>query len=142
MAKSRKPTPVTLTDRQRERLERLWFYYGNYGPQATPGNHQFIQGLLEHGLDLRPLQTKRIPKSERPTLECEAAVEAVLAASGGDAEEGTSRPTFLKLVPSPGGECKPGAPNLELKSLLDEMRRRQTSGRDRGGLDSGGKDAA
>jgi hypothetical protein len=80
MAKRRQATPVTLTDSQRDRLERLWFYYGNYGPQATPGNHQFIQGLLEHGLDLRPLQTKRTPRSERPTLECEAAVEAVLVA--------------------------------------------------------------
>jgi hypothetical protein len=27
MAKRRKATPVTLTDGQRERLERLWFYY-------------------------------------------------------------------------------------------------------------------
>jgi hypothetical protein len=142
MAKRREAAPVVLTDKQRERLERLWFYYGNYGPRTTPGNHQFIQGLLEHGLDLRPLQTKRTPKSERPTPECEVAVEAVLAASGGDAEEGSSRPAFLKLVPSPGGERKPGAPDLELKSLLDEMRRSQTSGRDRGGLDAGGKDAA
>src|SRR5215218_7727145 len=111
MARRREAAHVTLTETQRERLERLWFYYGNYGPQATPGNHQFIQGLLEHGLDLRPLQTKRTPKSERPTLECEAAVEAVLAASGSDAEEGASRPAFLKLIPSPGGERKPGAPD-------------------------------
>jgi hypothetical protein len=110
MAKRRKAAPVTLTEGQRERLERLWFYYGNYGLRTTPCNHQFIQGLLEHGLDLRPLHTKRTPKSERPTPECEAAVEAVLAASGGDAEEGATRPAFLKLVPSPGGERKPGAP--------------------------------
>lgn len=66
----------------------------------------------------------------------------MLAASGGDAEEGASRPAFLKLISLPGGERKPGAPDPELKSLLDEMRRRQTSGRDRGGLDAGGKDAA
>lgn len=142
MAKRREAATVALTDKQRERLERLWFYYGNYGPRTTPGNHQFIQGILEHGLDLRPLQTKRTPKSERPTPECEAAVEAVLAASGGDAEDGTSRTAFLRLVPSPGGERKPGAPDPELKSLLDDMRRRHTSGRDRGGLDAGGKDAA
>lgn len=141
MAKRSKAAPVALTDKQRERLERLWFYYGNYGPRTTPGNHQFIQGILEHGLDMRPLQTKRTPKSERPTPECESAVEAVLAASG-DADEGASLPAFLKLVPSPGGERKPVAPDPELKSLLDEMRRRQTSGRDRGGLDAGGKDAA
>lgn len=142
MARRREATPVTLTDAQRGRLERLWFYYGNYGPRTTPGNHQFIQGLLEHGLDLRPLHTKRTPKSERPTPECEAAVEGVLAASGDDAEEGTSRPAYLQLVPSPGAESKPGVPDPELKSLLDEMRRRHTSGRDRGGLDAGGKDAA
>ena len=98
MAKRREAAPVALTDEQRKRLERLWFYYGNYGPRTTPGNHQFIQGILEHGLDLRPLQTKRTPKSEGLTLECEAAVEAVLAASGGDAEEGASRPAFLKLA--------------------------------------------
>jgi hypothetical protein len=56
MAPRRKATPVTLTDWQRDHLERLWFYYGNYGPVTTPGNHQFIQGLLEYGLDLRPLR--------------------------------------------------------------------------------------
>lgn len=64
MPRSRKATPVTLTPEQRERLERLWFHYGNYGPRTTPGNHQFIQGLLEHGVDVRPLFTKRTPKSE------------------------------------------------------------------------------
>ncbi len=55
MAKRRVVTPVTLTAEQREWPERLWFYYGNYGPATTPSNHQFIQGLLEHGIDLRPL---------------------------------------------------------------------------------------
>src|SRR5215218_1061977 len=98
MAKRRKPEPVTLTDIQRERLERLWFYYGNYGPQATPGNHQFIQGLLEHGLDLRPLLTRRSPKSERPTPECERAVEAVLAAGGDGKVDVDGRHGVLKLV--------------------------------------------
>jgi hypothetical protein len=97
MAKRRKAKPVTLTDGQRDRLERLWFYYGNYGPQATPGNHQFIQGLLEHGLDLRPLQTKRTPKAERPTEECEAAVEAVLAAGGdGTVEDAGGQRSVLR----------------------------------------------
>lgn len=75
MAKRRNAEAVTLTGRRRERLERLWFTHGSYGPKTTPGNHQFIQGLLEHGFDLRPLQTKLMPKSERPTEECEAAVE-------------------------------------------------------------------
>jgi hypothetical protein len=78
MAQRRKPTPVTLTNEQRERLERLWFYFGNYGPQTTRGNHSFIQGLLENGIDLRPMHTKRTPRSEIPTLECVQAVEAAL----------------------------------------------------------------
>ena len=79
MAKRRKVTPVTLTDEQRARLEGLWFYYGNYGPETTPGNHSFIQRLLENGVDERPLYTKRTPKSELPTPKCERAVEAILA---------------------------------------------------------------
>lgn len=79
MAKRRKVIPVTLTGEQREKLERLWFYFGNYGPEATPGNHSFIQRLLENGYDERPLRNARTPKSEIPTPECEAAVEMVLA---------------------------------------------------------------
>src|SRR5688572_28908137 len=103
MARRRKATLVILNEAQRERLERLWFYYGNYGPATTPGNHQFIQGLLEHGLDLRPLQTKRTPKSERPTPECEAAVEAVLAPGGdltGD-DDGRRGVLRLEVIPKP-----------------------------------------
>jgi len=98
MVKRRVATPVTLTDAQRERLERLWFVYGNYGPKTTPGNHQFIQGLLEHGLDMRPLQTKRTAKKDRPTEECEVTVEAGLA-SPEDADEGAARPALLRLCP-------------------------------------------
>jgi hypothetical protein len=45
MAKRRKITPVTLNTEGHVRLERLWFYFGNYGAQT---NHRFIQGLLEH----------------------------------------------------------------------------------------------
>ena len=141
MATRRKAAPVTLTDAQRERLERLWFIYGNYGPKTTPGNHQFIQGLLEHGLDLRPLQTKRTAKRDRPTEECEAAVEEVLTSAGGD-EDRPGRVGLLSLVPSPAGERKPAAPDPELKRMLDEMRRRLSEGRGRGGFDSGGQDAA
>src|SRR5215216_4845807 len=90
MAPRRKASPVTLSRYQRERLERLWFYFGNYGPKTTPGNHQFIQGLLEHGLDLRPLQTKRTAKRDKPTEECVAAVEAILSSKDGG-EEGPAR---------------------------------------------------
>ena len=140
MAPRRKATRVTLTDSQRERLERLWFYYGNYGPQTTPGNHQFIQGLLEYGLDLRPLQTKRTPKRDRPTAECVAAVDAVLASAGGG--KGTTRFGPLRLVPSPAGECRAVTQDPELKRMLDEMRRRLPADRGRGGTGAGGKDAA
>jgi len=141
MAKSRKATPVTLTGSQRERIEHLWFVYGNHGPKTTPGNHQFIQGLLEHGLDLRPLQTKRTAKRDRQTEECEAAVEAVLAAPD-DVEEGAARSGRLRLVPAPDSERRTQPPDPELKRMLDEMRERLTTTRGRGGLDAGGDDAA
>lgn len=141
MAKSMKATPVTLTGSQRERLEHLWFVYGNHGPKTTPGNHQFIQGLLEHGLDLRPLQTKRTAKRDRPTDECEAAVEAVLA-SPDEAEEWADHGGRLRLVPPPDPERRTQPPDPELKRMLDEMRERLTATRGRGGLDAGGEDAA
>jgi len=141
MAKRRKPAPVTLTDSQRERLERLWFVYGNYGPKTTPGNHQFIQGLLEYGLDLRPLQTKRTAKRDKPTEECESAVEAVIASADGG-EEGDTRSALLRLVPPPAGERNTVMPDPELKRMLDEMRRCLPSNRGCGGLGAGGKDAA
>jgi hypothetical protein len=139
MAKRRVATRVAVTDAQRERLERLWFIYGNHGPKTTPGNHQFIQGLLEHGLDLRPLQTKRTAKRDIPTDECVAAVEAILDPTGGD-EEGATRFGILKLIPSPGGVRKAETPDPELKRMLEEMRRRLSA--DREGIDTGGKDAA
>lgn len=141
MAKRRQAAPISLTDRQRERLERLWFVYGNYGPKTTPGNHQFIQGLLEHGLDLRPLQTKRTAKRDRPTVECEAAVEAILSSDDDNRGE-AERPAPLRLVPAPDAGRKTITPDPELKRMLDELRRRLPAGRDRGGLGPGGKDAA
>lgn len=142
MAERRKAASVTLTEIQRERLERLWFYYGNYGPATTPGNHQFIQGLLEHGLDLRPLQTKRTPKCEKPTEECERAVEAVLATGGGRTGEAGDVRSVLRLVPSPESGRKPTAPDHELRELLDDIRRRHVARRVHGGRRSGGEDAA
>lgn len=141
MARRRTAISVMLTDSQRERLERLWFYYGNYGPETTPGNHQFIQNLLEHGLDLRPLQTKRTTRRDIPTAECVAAVEAVLTPADGGEELPTPR-ALLKLVPSSAGERKPVTPDPELKKMLDEIRRRLSAGRDRGGHNGGGEDAA
>lgn len=124
MRKRREATPVELTPTQRERLERSWFYFGNYGPKTTPGNHQFIQGLLEHGLDLRPLRTKRTPKSEIPTEECEAAVNVIL----GDPEGRTYEPParrLLRLVKSPTADRPRTTLDPEVKKMLDDMRRNQ-----------------
>lgn len=142
MAKRRQAAPVALTGAQRERLERLWFYCGNYGPKTTPGNHQFIQGLLEHGLDLRPLQTKRTPKSERPTAECERAVEAALAVGSDGTDEAGRLRSILKLVPSPDGRVKAPTPDPELKEMLDDIRRRHISLPEREGRHPMGDDAA
>jgi hypothetical protein len=141
MAKRKVATRVTLTGLQRERLERLWFVYGNYGPKTTPGNHQFIQGILEHGLDLRPLQTKRTAKRDKPTEECESAVEAVLASTDGG-EEGDTRSALLRLVPPPAGERNTVTPDPELKRMLAGRRRRLPASRGRRGLGAGGKDVA
>jgi hypothetical protein len=142
MPKGRNAKPVTLTGSQRERLEHLWFVYGNHGPKTTPGNHGFIQGLLEHGLDLRPLQTRRTAKRDIPTEECVAAVEAALAAPDDDADEGAARFGRLRLVPShDAGHGKP-EPDPELKRMLGEMWRRLTANRGRGEPDTGGEDAA
>lgn len=141
MNKRRTATRVKLTESQRDHLERLWFVYGNHGPKTTPGNHQFIQGLLEHGLDLRPLLTKRTAKRDRPTEECEAAVEAALASTDG-ADEGAARFALLRLVLTPDSGIKKQAPDPELKGMLDEMRRTLPANRDRGGFDTGGQDAA
>ena len=65
--------------RAARQLERLRFYCGNYGPKSTPINHNFIQRILENGIDERSLYTKPTPKSGVPTAECEAAVEAIVS---------------------------------------------------------------
>src|SRR5215204_4627184 len=114
MAKRRKATPVTLTEAQRERLERLWFVYGNYGSKTTPGNHQFIQCLLEHGIDIRPLQTKRTAKRDIPTEECVAAVEQVLSSKEGDGE-GVRRLGFFFMDTPTTERREPVKPDPELK---------------------------
>lgn len=141
MAKSRQATPVTLTGAQRERLEHLWFLYGNHGPKTTPGNHQFIQGLLEHGLDLRPLQTKRTARRDVPNEECVAAVEKVLASADRD-EQSATRYGHLRLSPPPASRRQPLTPDPELKGMIDEMRRRHTANAGGDGSEAGGKDAA
>jgi hypothetical protein len=125
MAKRRKVTTVTLTAEQHERLERLWFYFGNYGPKTTSGNHSFIQRLLEQGIDERSLHTKRTPKSELPTPECEAAVEAVLAiksdsGSGGECD-GTRGFRLIRI--SEEQRCGNNDAQ-EIKAIVDDMKRR------------------
>ena len=124
MAKRRKVTPVTLTQGQRERLERLWFYFGNYGPKTTPGNHNFIQRLLENGIDERSLHNKRTPKSEIATPECELAVEAILSThSDPESPDGRIRASDLRVV-SNAEEHKPLNVDPEMKAILDDMKRR------------------
>jgi hypothetical protein len=124
MAKRRKAISVSLAGEQRERLERLWFYFGNYGPKTTPGNHSFIQRLLENGIDERPLHNKRTPKSKIPTPECEAAVEAVLAMKRGTKPGGQDGQSGGLRVISHAEALNPSGADPEMKAVLDDMRRR------------------
>ncbi len=128
MGKKREAMRVSLTLWQRRELERLWFLFGNYGPKTTKGNHSFIQGLLERGMDERPLRMK----GYIPTEECERAVERVMHSEeqqekavttdrtviteAADAEENPQ----LRLVHSE--KRRPLTIDPELKELMDEMR--------------------
>jgi hypothetical protein len=124
MAKRRKVKAVTLTAEQRDRLERLWFYYGNYGPKTTPGNHSFIQRLLENGIDERSLYNKRTPKSEIPTPECERAVETILSMRSELESSGERiRASGLRVV-SNAEENQPPNVDTEMKAILEDMKRR------------------
>jgi hypothetical protein len=131
MAKRRKVIPVTLNPQQRERLERLWFYYGNYGPKTTPGNHSFIQHLLENGIDERPLYTKRTPKSEIPTTECVSVVNEILKMNiepvSQDERTGSSG---LRLISS-AEERRSRDVDPEMKAILDDINRRYRVMRER-----------
>jgi vesicle coat complex subunit len=125
MAKRRKVTPVTLTPEQREKLERLWFYYGNYGPKTTPGNHSFIQRLLENGIDERSLYNKRTPKSEIPTPEYERAVEAILSMKTKlESPNERIRISGLRIVSSVEDRSQPTNVDPEMKAILEDMKRR------------------
>jgi hypothetical protein len=124
MAKRRKVTPVIITQEQRERLERLWFYYGNYGPKTTPANHSFIQRLLENGIDERSLHNKRTPKSDIPTPECERAVEAILSMrSEFESPDERVRASGLRVV-SNAEEHQSLNVDPEMKAILADMKRR------------------
>jgi len=121
----RKAAPVTLTSEQRSHLERLWFYYGNYGPKSTPGNHSFIQRLIENGIDERPLNTKRTPKSQIPAAECEAAVDKILCGQGRDGDSRNISGRTLHLVPPSGEEQTLPSTDPELKAILQDMNLRR-----------------
>jgi DNA-binding PadR family transcriptional regulator len=85
--KRREVKRVEVTDEQRRQLERLWFIFGNYGPEHTMENHYFIQGFLERGQDERDFNDV--------APECLAAVDAVLAVA--------SVPPLDYDAPQPGG---------------------------------------
>lgn len=141
MAARRKATPVTLTPWQRDRLELAWFRFGNYGPKTTPGNHWFIQCILEHGIDIRPLITKRSRKSEIPTKECEEAVDRILRQDEAEQEAEAAQHT-LRLLPSPERVRPHLKLDPEVLDMLTEMKRRQPTGGAPGGLQDDTPDAA
>lgn len=131
MAQRRKATPVRLTREQRARLEDLWFLYGNYGSKSTPGNHSFIQRLIENGIDERPLNTRRTPKSQIPTPECEARVDKILSEPERTVESAAQMARRrLRIVPSPGNTQV--RPRLEpnLKSILNDISLHGSGARD------------
>lgn len=122
MAERRKVIPVTLTHDQREKLERLWFIYGNHGPKMTKGNHSFIQGLLERGEDERPLKQRGYV----PTAECERAVERVLSGDQEPEEEDSpaERPRRFRLIPTRAAEDSPKLSpekGSELRELITSL---------------------
>jgi hypothetical protein len=143
MAIRRKAAPVTLTAEQRTRLERLWFIYGNYGPKSTPGNHSFIQRLIENGIDERPLNHKRTPKSQIPTPECEASVDKILSEPG-HGSESDARPAgrTLRIVTPSGKEQAQPSINPELQTILRDMNIHQLGTRERLNSEDDSPDAA
>jgi hypothetical protein len=143
MARSRKASPVTLTAEQRARLESLWFIYGNYGPKSTPGNHSFIQRLIENGIDERPLNHKRTPKSHLPTPECEACVDKILSEPGhGSESDSRHAGRTLHLVPPSGKEPAPPAIHPELQTILRDMKHQQPGTREKLNSEDDTPDAA
>lgn len=126
MAERRKVTPVELTEEQRSRLENLWFVFGNRGQKTSPANHNFIQRLLENGYDERPLYTKRTPAKDRPTEECQRAVDEILSQTvepATTAARGKGRGT-LRLVENNVQPVKFDA-SPDLKGMIEEMKLRE-----------------
>jgi hypothetical protein len=120
-----------LTAEQRARLERLWFIYGNYGPKSTPGNHSFIQRLIENGIDERPLNHKRTPKSQIPTPECEALVEQILSEPEHRSESASRHVgRTLHIVPPSSKEQAQPLINPELQTILRDTNLHQLGTRE------------
>jgi hypothetical protein len=143
MAIRRKAAPVTLTAEQRTRLERLWFIYGNYGPKSTPGNHSFIQRLIENGIDERPLNHKRTPKSQLPTSECEACVDQILSEPGHVSESDARHVSrTLHIVTPAGKQQAPPSIDPELQTILRDMNLHQLGTRERLNSEDDAPDAA
>ena len=88
--------------------------------ETTPGNHGFIQGLLEHGIDTRTLHTSRTRKSERPTPECEAAVDEVHGMKSEPEKRAANGFTLISNSEEGHVQTDP-----ELKSLIKEIKLRQ-----------------
>jgi hypothetical protein len=61
---------IILTEDQIEKLNNLWFIYGNNGKKFSMKDHKFIQGFIEHKEDLRNFY--------KPSLECMAEVDKIL----------------------------------------------------------------
>lgn len=67
---------IVITDEQRNKLNNLWFIYGNNGDKHSHCNHRFIQNFLEHGEDTE-LFYKNCTK-DKLTEECVKAVRSIL----------------------------------------------------------------
>ena len=116
MTKRKTATPVALNAAQRDRLESLWFVYGNHGPKETYGNHQFIQGFLERGEGAPPPVHRADPGARAP--------DAGVRGRRGRRAPGRGAGGGLRLVKSLGARPQP-QPDPELKAVLDDMKRRQ-----------------
>lgn len=71
-----KESMITLSDKQRAALNKLWFVYGNNGKKHTHCNHRYIQNILAHGEDTEAFY-RQSPKNDL-TQECVDAVKEII----------------------------------------------------------------
>lgn len=69
---------VVLTSEQKNKLQKLWFIYGNGHEKHTLGNHKFIQRLLETNEDNRKLYVNGNSVLNKLTSECQLEVDKIL----------------------------------------------------------------